>query len=563
MPLGIGTLFETSMQSVVKSLCARIFRANGVSREVAIVLVALWISGIVNFSSLGAFYYAPSAGEGLTRLVFVFGGFTFLFSTVYTLLLLGAALFWGSSVKVWCSFVVLAAASLSYFSFFFGTQFDKNMLLNGLQTDPAEVLDLLTLRMFLWVLVLGVVPAYALVRVRFVQTKGWFSSFRRSLGLLLFAFALTLIIVYSLFPRYASATRNRDVTFNTMAPVNLAAAAASLTYALQATAVTRAPVGEDAKQSYTIPKPRLIVFVMGETARAQNHGLNGYERDTTARMKAANGFYFPDTESCGTATSISVPCMFSGFSKDEFTLAKGRSIETLIDVVHRAGARVLWRDNDSGCKGVCAKAEYEDFTTATNPVWCKSTLNCFDEILLEGLEQKIRLKSRDTLVVLHLKGSHGPAYYRRYPSQFERFKPTCQTNDLAACNLEEIRNAYDNTIVYTDHVIGETIVMLEKLADQFATALLYVSDHGESLGEGGLFLHGIPQAVAPKEQTRVPMYAWVSPQYIAYEKWNLDCMRKQTQIPRSHHNVYSTVLGFLEIDTKVYKESLDIFEPCD
>jgi lipid A ethanolaminephosphotransferase len=244
-------------------------------------------------------------------------------------------------------------------------------------------------------------------------------------------------------------------------------------------------------------------------------------------------------------------------------LEKGRNIETLIDVIHHSGARIIWRDNDSGCKGVCAKADYEDFTSAADPRWCNGLDNCFDEILLEGLASKVRLDGRDTLVVLHLKGSHGPNYFKRYPDSFERFTPTCKTSDLAACDEQSIRNAYDNAIVYTDHVIGQTVQMLEKLSDQFATALLYVSGHGESLGEGGLFLHGVPLAIAPKEQTRVPMFAWVSPQYIALEKWNRDCMVKQTKIARSHDNVYSTVLGFLEIDSVQYKEYLDIFEPCD
>lgn len=238
--------------------------------------------------------------------------------------------------------------------------------------------------------------------------------------------------------------------------------------------------------------------MIGETARAANHGLNGYERDTTPRMRAAGGYYFPDTESCGTATAISVPCIFSGLGRNEFTLLRGRQNETLIDVVARSKARVIWLDNDAGCKDVCGRAELTDMSGSNDPRWCPEPAECHDEILLDGLEQRLRAQQRDTLAVLHLKGSHGPAYFKRYPKAFERFSPVCATSDLSACDQQALRNAYDNTILYTDHAIGETIRTPQALSDRYATALLYVSDHGESLGESGLYLHGMPYALAPK-----------------------------------------------------------------
>jgi lipid A ethanolaminephosphotransferase len=533
------------------------------TRTQLLLVVSLWVTVVINFGTLKSFYLAPSAGSGLTPYVFTFGGFLFVFCAIYALLLFGAAFFWGSSLKIWCGISLISAAALSYFTVFLGTQFDKAMVINTLQTNPGEALDLLTFRMLAWVLFMGALPTYFVFKARVNATASLIRNITQPLATLVALAVVTSIIVYSMYPRYASATRNKDLTFFNVAPVNMAAAAVSYVYSLRSMATVRAPVGEDARQAYALPKPRLLIFVLGETARAKNHSLNGYERDTTPRMKAANGFYFPDTESCGTATAISVPCIFSGLSKDEFSLSKGRGIETLIDVVLHSGARAIWRDNDSGCKGVCDNAEYEDFTSAKHATWCTSTDNCFDEILLEGLENKIRLQARDTLVVLHLKGSHGPAYYKRYPAAFERFTPACHTNDLAACDEASLRNAYDNTIVYSDHMIGESIKMLEKLSDQFATALLYVSDHGESLGEGGLFLHGLPKAIAPNEQTKVPMFAWTSPQFIQLEKWNRDCMVKQTEVPRSHDNVYPTVLGLLEIKTTQYKKHLDLFGPCD
>ncbi|MBL8514274.1 MAG: phosphoethanolamine--lipid A transferase [Betaproteobacteria bacterium] len=524
---------------------------------------ALWCSLVPNLPTLAAFSRAPSAGEGLSWLAFVGGGWLFVFAVSFALLALVGAVFLGRTFKAAVVFLLLAASILSYFTLFLGTQFDRTMVLNLLQTHQAEALELVGPRLMAWVALTGILPAGLAWQVTLRPTTPWW---RGAAGIALATVALVALAtagVYAQYPRYASATRNRAITFDTVAPWNLFAASIHLAASQWAAQTVRAPRGEDARQAYLLKKPRLTFFLLGETARAQNQGLNGYARDTTPRMKAAGGYYFPDTESCGTATAISVPCMFSGFGREAFSLRKGLANETLIDVLLRGGAQVWWRDNDSGCKGVCEKAEVIDLTGSSDPRWCTETASCFDEILLDGLEQRLSKVTRDTLVVLHLKGSHGPAYYKRYPPVFERFAPACQSNDLAACDPAALVNSYDNTILYTDHVVGESIAMLRRLNARFATALLYVSDHGESLGEGGLFLHGLPYALAPKEQTRVPMYAWVSPDFLKLENWDARCMAEQTRVPRSHDNVYSTILGLMEIETAEYKGELDLFGMCD
>jgi lipid A ethanolaminephosphotransferase len=528
-----------------------------------VMLAAVWISLVANIPTLQSFWRAPSAGTGFSAFAFTLGGWLFTLLVVYGLLLTAACLFWGRSIKFALAVALIAASALSYFSMSFGTQFDKTMLINMLQTDTAETLELLNFRFLLWVVLAGVLPSLLIWRVTLVPEVSIVKRLVRPTLAFASIFAVCFAIVLSMYSKYASAARNRAINFSTVAPANIVSASASYLYGLRASSIVREARGEDAHQSYPLEKPRLFFLILGETARAKNHTLNGYERNTTPNMVARGGYYFPNTESCGTATAMSVPCMFSGYTRAEFSLEKGLSAETLFDVIARAGARAIWRDNDSGCKGICTKTEYEDFTDSDNPKWCTEKGQCFDEILLDGLDQKILKEKRDTIVVLHLKGSHGPAYYKRYPPAFEHFKPTCKTNDLSQCSSSELVNAYDNTIVYTDHIIGEVIKRAEELSKTYATAVLYVSDHGESLGEGGLFLHGLPYAIAPDEQTKVPMYAWVSPDFVRLEKWDRDCMSKQTKIRRSHDNVYSTVLGFLEIETVAYKAALDLFEPCD
>lgn len=533
------------------------------SRLQLLLLTALWVSVLPNLSTLQAFLHAPSAGTGWQAWLFAAGGWLFVLVVSYTLLLVLGLVFWGRAVKLLCILFVLLAALLGFYTQQMGIQFDRVMVLNVLQTHPSEALELFNWRLLAWFLLVGAVPAWLLSRVQLLAATSLLRRWLLPVGVWVLLVAICTALVLSMYSRYASATRNRDVSFHTIAPANLIMASLHHAYLSREINQVKTPKGLDAKQKYAIPKPRLFVLVLGETARASNHGLNGYARDTTPRMKAAGGIYFKNTQSCGTATAISVPCVFSGLGREDFSLSEARGSESMIDVALRAGVRVIWRDNDSGCKGVCDNADYLDLTNAQHPKWCLESGNCFDEILLEGLEPKLREQVKDTFLVLHLKGSHGPAYYKRYPPAFERFSPTCQSSDLSSCDPQALINGYDNTIVYTDHVVGEVINMLGKLSDQFATAMIYVSDHGESLGESGLYLHGMPYALAPKEQTRVPMYAWVSPQFTQMEAWDAGCMSRQSDVQRSHDNVYSTILGFLEIDTKEYQRSLDLFAVCD
>ncbi|MEP7157256.1 MAG: sulfatase-like hydrolase/transferase, partial [Betaproteobacteria bacterium] len=446
-----------------------------VSRTQLMVFTALWISLLPNIATLRAFANSPSAGEGLLAVAFTFGGWLFTLFISFWLVTAFACVFWGRSIKLACIALLLLAATFGYFSFVLGTLFDKTMFMNMIQTDTQETLELINVRLLLWIALLGGLPACWVGWVKVRPAPSLVRTVLVPMAMLAGLMVVTAAIVFAMYPRYASATRNRSISFDTITPANVFAASVHHAASLYRSATVRAPRGEDARQSYALDKPRLVVFVLGETARAQSFGLNGYARDTTPRMRALGGFYFPDTESCGTATGISVPCIFSGFGREGFSLRRGLGSETLIDVVHRGGARVIWHDNDSGCKGICDKADLLDVTGYNDPRWCTESANCFDEILLDGLEKKLRSGTKDTFLVLHLKGSHGPSYYKRYPPAFEKFVPTCKTSDLSACDPQAVRNAYDNSILYTDHVLGEITTLLQHLSDQFATAMIYAS----------------------------------------------------------------------------------------
>lgn len=470
---------------------------------------------------------------------------------------------WGRARKPVLAALLLIAAPASYFMLTYGVLLDRTMVANVLQTHAAETLELITWRFLLWTLLLGLVPAVLVFLVPLTRVTWRRELWRKTVVLGTLSAALVGIAL-AFFSSYASLARNhRDLRLQ-LVPTNVLAATYS--YAkrrLAAPAVLQA-MGVDAvsRQRPAGARPRVLVLVVGETARAANFSLLGYARNTNPRLGAeADLLAFRNASSCGTATAVSLPCMFLDVGRERFDMEMAGTRESLLDVVQRAGVKVLWRDNNSGCKGICDRVPRED--VARDPVagLCSAD-ECWDEALLSGLDQKLGRVTTDTVIVLHMKGSHGPAYYRRYPPAFERFKPACRSTQLDQCSRESIVNAYDNSILYTDHVLGRTIELMRSRANQVDAAMMFVSDHGESLGEKGLYLHGMPYALAPDEQKRIPFLLWL-PGGRARD-WNLDaaCLRSRSAQPVSHDDVYAMVLGLMGVRTKMYDQQRDALASC-
>ena len=299
----------------------------------------------------------------------------------------------------------------------------------------------------------------------------------------------------------------------------------------------------------------MLYFPFSETTPATAARASSPE---LARRAVIN---FPEVTSCGTNTEVSVPCMFSLQGRRHYDEAAIGSSESLLDTLRHAGLRVVWNDNQSGCKGVCAGVESMRPDPAALPQLCDGE-RCLDEALLESSRSLLRDAAGNLVLVLHQLGNHGPAYFRRYPDAFRRFTPTCDDEDLSKCSREQIANSYDNALLYTDHVLARSIDLLQELAPRYDTALLYVSDHGESLGENGLYLHGLPYSIAPAEQTRVPMVMWISSGFAARTRLDPACLRTQADRPAAHDNLFHTVLGLLDVRTAVRDDTLDLTATC-
>jgi len=308
-------------------------------------------------------------------------------------------------------------------------------------------------------------------------------------------------------------------------------------------------------------KPRVHVLIVGETARAANFSLNGYALDTNPELEQIESIQFLEVQSCGTATAVSLPCMFSIQEHNNFNNNVARNADNLLDVAKRSGYDVHWIDNGNSCKGTCARVDSQDVHSSSDNALCPDG-TCYDEILVEELSHRLSSVTTDTIFVLHQLGSHGPAYYRRYPDAFRIFEPACDSANFGDCTQQEIANAYDNTIAYTDHVIAATIRLLQSHAEEIEASLVYISDHGESLGEHNVYLHGMPYKFAPKEQTTVPMIAWFSTGGLRNSEEMVNCSQPADAGSVSHDNLFHTELGIMAISTSAYRPDLDIFSTC-
>jgi lipid A ethanolaminephosphotransferase len=476
--------------------------------------------------------------------------------------ILFSLLIWRWNAKVVLTLLFITTAFATHYMNSYNVYLDADMLRNVLATDHKESRELMTPALLLPLLGYGLLPTLLLWRVR-LRKRSWGRTLLWRVAFLLGVIVAGGAGTMLSFQNVSALMRNHREVRYLATPANyLIALKQNLASSSPIKKQPKLPLGTDAKATprAATSKPRLLVLVVGETVRAQNWGLNGYARQTTPELAQTGVINFPDMHSCGTSTEVSLPCMFSPFGRHDYDEKKIRGHQSLLHVLEHAGIATLWRDNQSGCKGVCDGLEIQRLDDATTPGLCADG-RCMDEILLENLAAQVRAKPGDRVVVLHQLGNHGPSYFQRYPAQFRQFAPTCDTADLGKCSREDIVNSYDNAIRYTDHFLTRTIASLRGMED-YDTAMIYLSDHGESLGEKGLYLHGVPYAIAPEEQTRVPMVMWFSPGFTADRGLDMSCVRRRSAQRSDQDNLFPSVLGLMQVQTSVYDRSRDVFAEC-
>lgn len=461
---------------------------------------------------------------------------------------------------------LLGSAAANYFMFSYGAVIDANMMQNAFETNAQEATALFTPHMALWLLILGIIPAIIICFVRIRATRPWWYMLGLRAANILASVVIILLIAALFYKDYASLIRNNKSIVKMLTPSNFVSGSFQFAkHKYFASNMSLVTIGEDAHKGPLIsgqPKKTLVILVVGETARAENFSLGGYERETNPRLKKQDVTYFNNASSCGTETTVSVPCMFSNMPRKNYDATLASHQEGLMDILAHAGLNVLWRENDGGCKGACDRIPHQDVTQLQLTTDCENGV-CMDNALLYKLDNYINGLQGDGVIVLHQMGSHGPAYYRRSTPEVRQFAPTCDSNQIQDCTPQELVNTYDNSILYTDVMLDNTIKLLQQHNDRFNTALVYLSDHGESLGENGMYLHGTPYMFAPSQQTHIPFLMWLSPEYTKNYGIDRQCLSDSAQHDEiSQDNLFHTILGMMNVQTTEYQSGMDLLQKC-
>ncbi len=462
------------------------------------------------------------------------------------------------TTKSFLIIILIISSFVSYFMSSYNIVVNHEMIRNVIDTDLNESLDLLSFKLVLYITLLGLIPSIFVLKAK-INYCSWGKGLIINAKLLIASLCIIAAILFCFSKFYTSFFREHKelrMMINPIYWVYSTGVYIKKTFFTQQNATLKI-VGLDAKisASNAIDKKKLVIMVVGEALRADKLPFNGYHRETMPLLSKEDIINFPNFYSCGTSTAVSVPCMFSIYDRNEYEYSKGINTENILDVLKHTGEiSVLWRDNNSSSKGVATRVDYEDFRSAKfNPV-CDD--ECRDEGMLVGLEDYIsNHKDKNILIILHQMGNHGPAYYKRYPKRFEEYLPVCKTNQLEDCSSEEINNAYDNSILYTDYFLSQVIGFLKQYSNKYNTAMIYMSDHGESLGEAGIYLHGLPYFIAPDEQKHIASLMWFGNKS---DFTDLEKIKSHKNNEFSHDNLFDTLLGLFAVDTNLYNKDKDI-----
>jgi len=461
-------------------------------------------------------------------------------------------------------FILLSAAA-QYFILNFGIVIDRSMIANILDTTAAETRALIAPQLLLSLFFSGVLMVALAFYIKIKKPASLFKSWLYRTASVVVSALLIVLVAMLFYKDYASLFRNDKALVKSLSPSNSIVASWSWYSHHRLDNLPLVRIGEDARQHparLTGAKRNLTLLIVGETSRADNFSLAGYARKTNPLLADDGVIFFPHTQSCGTSTAVSVPCMFSNMPRAGYDESLASHQEGVLDILQRAGISVLWNENDGGCKGACDRVPHQDMTRLNLPGQCIEG-ECYDEVLFHQLDDYINGLKGNGVIVLHTIGSHGPTYSHRYPPGFRTFTPTCDTNQIQTCSGEQLVNTYDNTILYVDYIVDKAIDILKSHQDRYTTSLVYLSDHGESLGESGAYLHGMPYAIAPEQQKHVPLLLWLSDDYQQRYAINTRCLKSRAAANAySQDNLFSTLLGLTGVETREYLPADDILTAC-
>jgi lipid A ethanolaminephosphotransferase len=420
-----------------------------------------------------------------------------------------------------------------YFINTYSVIIDESMIGNVLNTNYAESSSFFSIKLILYIILLGIIPSVYIIKAKIINV-----TLKR------FLIITSLSLLFILAVAFANASNWLWIDKNSK---TLGGLAMPWSYTVNLSLFYVHKHQENEKEillpNATIKdnQKSVVVLVIGESARSENFSLYGYSKNTNPLLSKTPGVFHFNATSCATYTTAGVKCILEHKNTGEL-------YEILPNYLYRNGVEVIWRTTNWGEPPVHIKNYVNREALMKN---CKGEGCNYDEVLLNNLKEQIAASTKNKiLIILHTSISHGPEYSKKYPPQFETFKPVCNSVELANCSHTELVNAYDNTIGYTDYILYNVIEDLKQLKE-YKSAMIFVSDHGESLGEKNLYMHGLPLSLAPKEQYDIPFIVWTSDN-------SLKQLKPDNTLSQNY--VFHSVLNFLGIQSPIYNEELNIFK---
>ena len=461
--------------------------------------------------------------------------------TITSFLLFIIAVMLPSIIKPLTIIIFIGNSLALYFVNTYHVILDRSMMGNVFNTNTSEAVSYYDPKIFLYIVFLGILPSIFISKIKIKKAK--------RLYLIIHAFITLTIGVFIL---YLNSTTWLWLDKNAKI---LGGLAMPWSYSINAIRHISKELKKSEKE-ILLPSANLlnnnkmlVVLIIGESARAANFSLYGYPRKTNPLLEKQNVIVLKNSISTATYTTASIHSMLS------YTGSDSDSYEPLPNYLQRAGIDVIWRTKNWGAPPL----HIHSFEQAGElKKTCKGNGCDYDEVLLTDLDKEILSSKKSKIfVVLHTAGSHGPTYYNKYPKKFEIFKPVCKSVDLKECTNQELINAYDNTVIYTDYFLNKTINLLKKIKNM-PILFIYVSDHGESLGEYGLYLHGTPYSIAPDVQKDIPFMIWESNSFIKEKGFQTPYVKAQKEY--GQNDIFHTILGAFDLNSSIYHEKNDILK---
>ena len=434
--------------------------------------------------------------------------------------------------KIFTIITFLINSVAVYFINSYSVIIDESMISNILNTNFDESSAFFSFKLILYLICFGILPSIFIFKAKIEKVS--FKKFMIQTGINL---GLILLIVVANAANVLWIDKNSKVVGGLAMPWSYAVNT-PLYYIHEAKKNQKEILLPDA--TITNDEKSVMVLVIGESARSENFSLYGYSKNTNPLLSKIENLHSFNASSCATYTTAGLKCILEHENSNDLYVI-------LPNYFSRIDVDVIWRTTNWGEPPV----HIEKYKKRENLIENCEGIGCdYDEILLAGLKDEIlNSNKKKILIILHTSTSHGPTYSKKYPPQFEVFKPVCNSVEVANCSQEELINAYDNTIVYTDFILSSVIETLKELPD-YKSSMIYVSDHGESLGEKNLYMHGVPMSLAPKQQYEIPFIVWLSD--------GSKELKKNNALTQNH--VFHSVMNFLGITSPIYNEEMNIYK---